>query len=50
MGPYHSFIILSVLIYSSQTILNNLPNLLVWVAAQPLHENIGVEAVGGAAQ
>ena len=26
------------------------PNLLVRVAAQPLHENIGVEAVGGTAQ
>lgn len=28
----------------------NLPNLLIRVAAQPLHENIGVEAIGGAAQ
>ncbi len=27
-----------------------LPNLLVWVAAQPLHENVGVKAVRRATQ
>ena len=28
----------------------NAPNLLIGVAAQPLHEDVGVEAVGGTAK